>query len=978
MTISTEDLNLYQVQHVLLVASRYDAYLLEEDGSMEDHIASLYKERELGYTPQFIKAYDNQMAFDRLQQCKVDILIHCVRKMDPSIHAFVQKVQSKYPSLPIVLLMYNYMGLDNFEEKYPDIVVDIFLWNGESRIIASILELVEDKQNVFQDSQIIPIPIILFVEDNIQYYSSYLNILYKTLWLEVKKLVQEHTSYRRKIFQQKTRTKVLHAKTYKQALQILNQYHNQIIGVITDMQYPMEENHCDTSGLSLAKKIWEYDPALPIVLQSSTICLAPIIHEHPVICINKNSKTLLTDIKNTLTSYFGFGDLQLTDTDGKIKTRIPSVQTFLEVIDSLNEESFMKLVHNGNLSRWFLVHCEYSLAEIAKDLEKDSSTFERVISTLKKAIQKEIYQETKGSIVPYSRRFPLEEWTIGKIGEGSIGGKARGLSFFNRLLTEEKSIQNSPEFQLFIPQSVIIGTDVFDDFIRLNHLEHMYKSDLSDRQIARIFLQSDIPATIIGDLRTITKQFAVPLVIRSSSLLEDSLYHPFAGIYTTKMIPNNESSFDLRFSQLCNAIKLVYASVFSKQARTYMESTSHIPEDEKMAVIIQKVVGSRKNSGFYPEASGVIRSYNYYPFDQARTEDGFMQLAMGLGKTIVDGETSLQFSPAYPKKIPQLSNTESALQTTQKKFWSINMNPYTRSFTIEEDEFMNLQPIHVGLQDGSLEGIASTYTAGEDRIYDTIHRSGPKIITFHRLLKNMEKPFQSCTQNLLKICEDAMATPVEIECALQISPSWDSIGFGFLQVRPMMKYENSCTINLSEISPDKDFCYTNNALGNGHIGILSHIVVVDPLTFDLSQTRTIVQEIDEVNKYFADIQQQYVLMGPGRWGSSDPWLGIPVQWHHISKIKTFVEYELPGIHIDPSQGSHFFQNITSLHIGYFTIQQNKSGQFIDWDWIRKQSLIMKKNFIAVYQTSSSFDIKVDGKHSLGVLTKPLQEGVKNG
>jgi hypothetical protein len=291
---------------------------------------------------------------------------------------------------------------------------------------------------------------------------------------------------------------------------------------------------------------------------------------------------------------------------------------------------------------------------------------------------------------------------------------------------------------------------------------------------------------------------------------------------------------------------------------------------------------------------------------------------------------------------------------------------------------MNLQPIHVGLQDGSLEGIASTYTAGEDRIYDTIHRSGPKIITFHRLLKNMEKPFQSCTQNLLKICEDAMATPVEIECALQISPSWDSIGFGFLQVRPMMKYENSCTINLSEISPDKDFCYTNNALGNGHIGILSHIVVVDPLTFDLSQTRTIVQEIDEVNKYFADIQQQYVLMGPGRWGSSDPWLGIPVQWHHISKIKTFVEYELPGIHIDPSQGSHFFQNITSLHIGYFTIQQNKSGQFIDWDWIRKQSLIMKKNFIAVYQTSSSFDIKVDGKHSLGVLTKPLQEGVKNG
>ena len=317
MPISTEDLNLYQVRQVLLVASRYDAYLLEEDGSMEDHIASLYKERELGYTPQFIKAYDEKMTLDKLEQCKVDILIQCVRKMDSSIYTFIQKVQNKYPSLPIVLLMYNHIGLDDFEEKYPDIVVDIFLWNGESRIIASILELVEDKQNVFHDSQLIPIPIILFVEDNIQYYSSYLNILYKTLWLEVKKLVQEHTPYSRIIFQQKTRTKVLHAKTYEQAIQILNQYHHQIIGVITDMQYPMENGQSDTSGLSLAKKIWEYDPSLPIVLQSSTVCLAPIIQEHPVICINKNSKTLLSDIKNTLTSYFGFGDLQLTDSNGK-------------------------------------------------------------------------------------------------------------------------------------------------------------------------------------------------------------------------------------------------------------------------------------------------------------------------------------------------------------------------------------------------------------------------------------------------------------------------------------------------------------------------------------------------------------------------------------------------------------------------------------------------------------------------------------
>ncbi len=409
-----------------------------------------------------------------------------------------------------------------------------------------------------------------------------------------------------------------------------------------------------------------------------------------------------------------------------------------------------------------------------------------------------------------------------------------------------------------------------------------------------------------------------------------------------------------------------------------MESTSHIPEDEKMAVIIQKVVGSRKKSGFYPEASGVIRSYNYYPFDQARPEDGFMQLAMGLGKSIVDGETSLQFSPAYPKKIPQLSNTESALQTTQKKFWAINMNPYTRSFTIEEDEFMDLHPIHVGLQDGSLDGIASSYAAGEDRIYDTIHRTGPKIITFHRLLKSMEKPFQACIQNLLKICEDAMATPVEIECALQIPPSWDSIQFGFLQVRPMMKYENSCTIKSSEINPDKAFCYTNNALGNGHIGSLSHIVVVDPLTFDLSQTRNIVQEIDEVNKYFTDNHLQYVLMGPGRWGSSDPWLGIPVQWHHISKIKTFVEYDLPGMHIDPSQGSHFFQNITSLHIGYFTIRQNKPDQFIDWEWIKSQLPIMKTKFVTVYQTVSTFDVKVDGKQSLGVLTKPSLEGENHG
>ncbi|MDD4029403.1 MAG: PEP/pyruvate-binding domain-containing protein [Caldisericia bacterium] len=978
MTKHIEELNPYQIRRVLLLASRYDAYLLEEDGSMEDYIANLYKERELGYTPQFVKAYDRKTTLQIMQESSPDILIVCIRKITSENHLFLQTIQNKYPSIPIVLLLYNEISQEEAEEKCSDISVDLFLWNGESRIIASILELIEDKKNVFHDSALLPIPIILFVEDNMQYYSSYLNILYKTLWHETKKLYQDHTSLQKKTFQQKTRTKVLHAKTYEEAIQILDQYHQQIIGVITDMQYPMKEGRFDTSGLYLAKKIWEYNPVLPIILQSSTTCLASCIKEHPVVCIQKTSKTLLSDIKNTLTAYFGFGDLNFFNREGKVQTKIPTTQTFLEIIDSLNKDSFMLLIEQKRLSKWFLVHSEFAMAEIAKKIEKEPSTFEHKIQTLKKALKTELYRETKGSIVMYSRRFPLEEWTIGKIGGGSIGGKARGLSFFNRLLTEENPFCDLHDIQIFIPQSIIVGTNVFDDFIRLNHLENMYDSNLPDRQVARIFLQSDIPPTIIGDLRTLAQQFTDPLVIRSSSLLEDSLYHPFAGIYTTKMIPNNESSFDLRFSQLCNAIKLVYASVFSKQARTYMESTNHIAEDEKMAVIIQKVVGSRKHTSFYPEASGVIRSYNYYPFDQAQPEDGIMHLAMGLGKAIVDGETSLQFSPKYLHKIPQLSNTETALQTTQKKFWSINLKPYTRSFTIDEDEFMDLNPVNMGLKEGSLEGIASTYVAQEDRIYDTIHRQGPKIISFHQLLKARQSSFGTCIQKLLQICEEAMATPVEIECALEISQKWDFIRLGFLQVRPMMKYENSCTIEAQEMNPETTICYTDNALGNGLIGSMSHLVVVNPSTFDLSKTRTIVQEIAEINTYFADLQEQYVLMGPGRWGSSDPWLGIPVQWHHISRIKTFVEYDLPTLHIDPSQGSHFFQNITSLHIGYFTVNQSKPNHFINWEWIKQQKPKIVKQFVSVYQFPASFTVKVDGKKSRGIITKPDLEGALNG
>jgi predicted DNA-binding protein YlxM (UPF0122 family) len=977
MTKHIDGLNPYEVRRVLLVASRYDAYLLEEDGSMEDYIANLYKERELGYTPQFVKAYDEKTTFQIMQESVPDIVILCIRTITASNRLLVQTIQKEYPTVPIVIILYNEISQKELDEKYGDMSVDLFLWNGESRIIASIIELIEDKKNVFHDTQLLPIPIILFVEDNIQYYSSYLNILYKTLWHETKKLYQDHTSLQKKTFQQRTRTKVLHAKTYEEAVQILDQYHQQIIGVITDMQYPMEEGSCDKSGLYLAKKIWDYDPVLPIVLQSSTTCHAACIEEHPVVCIQKTSKTLLSDIKDTLKDYFGFGDLKFFNQEGKVLTKIPTMQVFVEIIDSLNKDSFMLLIKKRQLSKWFLVHSEFALAEIAKKIENEPSTFDQKIQALKKGLKKELYRETKGSIVTYSRRFPLEEWTIGKIGGGSIGGKARGLSFFNRLLTEENPFCDLHDIHIFIPQSILIGTDVFDDFIRLNHLESMYDSNLPDRQVARIFLQSDIPPTIIGDLRSIAQQFTDPLVVRSSSLLEDALYHPFAGIYATKMIPNNESSFDLRFNQLCNAIKLVYASVFSKQARTYMESTNHIAEDEKMAVIIQKVVGSRKQYSFYPEASGVIRSYNYYPFEPAKPEDGIMHLAMGLGKAIVDGETSLQFSPVYTDKVQQLSNTETALQTTQKKFWSINLKPYTRSFTIDEDEFMNLQPIHVGFKDGSLEGIASTYSAEEDRLYDSIHRTGPRIITFHRLLKSSQNSFGSCIQKLLKICEEAMATPVEIECALEIPANWDRIRLGFLQVRPMMKYENSCNIEVEEMNPSTTICYTDNALGNGLIGSLSNLVVVNPSSFDLSKTRAIVQEIDEVNKYFSNLQEQYVLMGPGRWGSSDPWLGIPVQWNHISNIKTFVEYDMSTIHIDPSQGSHFFQNITSLHIGYFTVNQNKPNHFIDWNWIQQQKATLTKKFVSVYQLPMQFDIKVDGKKSIGIITKPTEKGVSD-
>jgi len=963
----------YQIRQVLIVASPYDFFVLEEDGRLADLLSAVYKRKDLGYIPTISRVTSCAEGLDLLKRNSFDLVVVVYRSLDTDVFAFTHQAKSIRPDLPIVCLTFNIPELYSlFRSRGKAPFDDVFLWQGDGRVLVGIVELVEDKLNAEYDVGLIGVPNVLIVEDSMDFYSTYLNVIYDLLWELTSRLLEDKLPYEERIIRQRGRPKIHLATTFEEALEVFNKFQSHFLGIITDVSFPRDGKERPSAGIDFASYVKSRDPNLPIVIQSSDNSVKNWTKPLETELILKSSPSLIVDFRSVLLQKFGFGDLILSTNGGNEIARIPTLESLIYVIESLPAESLYDCYKKGCLRRWLLARTEFQLADAIERPEfSETANALAFRAKLSELLHSDRVNRQLGKVVPYSRRFSAGQWHFCRMGGGSMGGKARGLAFFDKVLSLNLDPRRFSGIKIEIPRTLVLGTDIFDEFLEANRLIPMAYEESSNIRLANAFINSSLPPTVLGDLRHFIREVQSPLAIRSSSLLEDALYHPFAGIYMTKMIPNNLVDLDARFLSLVNAIKLVYASTFFKNAKAYLEATNHKVQEEKMAVIIQEVVGQKRDKKFYPDFSGVAKSYNYYPFGGARPEDGVANIALGLGKTVVEGEASLVFIPANPKIPASFSSIEEQISQSQREFYCINMQPIVSKAYTEEEQYLLKLGLEEAEKDGALKFLASTYSREDDRIYAGLMKNGARVLTFAQILQSGIFPLADILIFLLKLAEEAMGTAVEIEFACSLNPERIFPAyFGFLQVRPMLSKGELVDVKLEEISREALILYSEKVLGNGVFEGIRDIILVKMDNFDPAKSRTVAWEVGILNSRLKSEGRPYILIGPGRWGSADPWLGIPVNWEQISGVKMIVEIPFKGKGVDPSQGSHFFHNLTALRVGYFTISQRNTESFMDQNFLEKCTVFAETEHLKWLRFSDPLIVQVDGRTGKGVILKP--------
>jgi len=964
----------FKVKKFLLVASLYDYFMLEEDGRLHELLSKTYQQWNLGYIPHFVRVSGGENALKLIKNEKFDLIIAVMRLGDMDPFTFGRQVKEIEPKLAVIGLAYNTPELKRLLEMDDGTALErIFVWQGDGHILLGIIQFIEDRKNAANDTQVVGVQNILLIEDSIDFYSSYMPLIFSVLRNLTENLLKEDLTFSQKLLRQNARPRVHLATTYEEAEVVFEQFKNNLLGIITDASFPRNKVVNKKAGLHFAKQVLADKPHLPILLQSSDAGAELMAVNAGIKFISKNSLTLLRDLSNFLSVSFGFGDLLLTDERTGDEVRIADINQLFKALSDLPKEVLAVALSRGDLDRWLRARTEFALADsVQKYLLQAPQPGADLGSDLKKIISDFRSASRRGSIVTYSRFFHEDYSQFSVIGGGSIGGKARGLAFMDRILVKYFDQGKYPGVTVSIPRTVVLGTDVFDDFIKDNDLLPAAVADYSDSHMANLFIKASLPGKIVGDLRDFIKNVKVPLAVRSSSLLEDSLYQPFAGIYATKMLPNDQAGDDIRFLNLINAIKFVFASTFFRQAKSYINSTPHRIEDEKMAVVIQPVVGKLHRDSFYPEFSGVARSYNYYPVGQAKPEDGVVNVALGLGKTVVDGGVSLRFTPAFAGILPQFTSVKDMFNFSQRDFYAIAMHHVASIAFLEEDQYLVKLGLDKAEADGVLQFLASTYSRENDSVYDGISFSGPRIVNFAHILKNDIFPLAKILIDLLKLSSEAMNCAVEMEFAAILDAQNALPGqFSILQVRPLVVQDELVKVELDDHQKEVAFCFSDRVLGNGISQTIRDIVFVKPDTFDAAKNPQIAVDVGKLNFRLQEAGTPYLLIGPGRWGSTDPWLGVPVKWSQISGVKVVVEASLPNMNVDPSQGSHFFQNMTSLRIGYFTVPMDRAHGFIDWSWLETLPVADETSFLKHVCLPQPLTVMIDGRKSQGVILKPV-------
>ncbi|MBT3210167.1 MAG: phosphoenolpyruvate synthase [Bacteroidetes bacterium] len=963
-----------RIKNVLLISSKYDAFLIEQDGRIDEQIFNEYVSLNLRYPPSFLLAHTSKETFKILSEDSIDLVIIMLGVGNKEVFEIAREIKQENIDLPIVLLTnFSKELIEKIDSGYLSTIDYIFSWLGNADILMAIIKLIEDKMNLVHDVEEIGVQVILFVEDSIRYYSSYLPHVYKIIFVQSKRFMQEGLNDHEKMLRMRGRPKILHATNYEDANRIYDKYKNSLLGIISDIEFSRSGKIDKDAGIRFCRKVKEDDKFMPVILQSSDKSYEEIARKLGAGFIYKYSKNLSIDIRNYLIRELAFGDFVFYDPDSMLEiARANNLHSFQQIIAKIPARSIEYHSSNNHFSKWLNARALFYISSVFKILSKsDFQDAEEIREYMLDTIS--LFRKTKGRgvIAKFNKRYFDEYQIFSRIGNGSLGGKARGLAFIDSIITKNKLSDKFEGVNITIPQTVVLCSDIFDNFMESNNLYEIAYSGISDEQILKCFVDAKLPGRVHQDLYAFISVVKNPIAVRSSSLLEDSHYQPFAGVYSTYMLPFIETDSKLMIRILSDAIKCVYASVFFKSSRSYVSATTNVIDEEKMSIILQEVCGNKYGNRFYPSFSGVARSLNFYPIEPETSDDGIANIALGLGKTIVEGGTSIRFSPKFPQKVLQLSSPEMTLKSTQKNFYALNLDQ--SSFKASTDDGVNLLKLRIkeAEKDKSLKDIASTYDFQNGIIREGTIYEGKKLITFSNILKHNVFPLAEILQTLLKIGEQEMNCPIEIEFAVNLdTPKGKPRIFNFLQIRPIVENEEIIDCDIENIPDVNKIIHSNSALGNGKISDLCDLVYVKPESFEASKSEKIVEHIEKINDRFIKENKNYILVGPGRWGSSDHWLGIPVKWSQISKAKLIVESGLQNYRIDPSQGTHFFQNITSFRIGYFTINPYINDGIYDLDFLSNIKAKFEDEFIRHIRFSTPLNVIIDGKKNMGIVMKP--------
>ena len=966
----------HRVRRILLVQSLYDSFILTEDGQLNDAILRQFVDLNLSQNPDLIRVSTGAKALEMVGRRRVDMIVASIQVGDMNAAELARQIAGVRPEVPVLVLAYNNRKLTDFVAHNDTSAIErVFLWQGNTSILLAMVKYVEDLHNVSSDTGSSGVPAIIVVEDNVRFYSSFLPVIYTALFEHTRSLIAEGVNLAHKLLRTRARPKVLLCVNYEEAWSYFEQYEANILGVISDIEFPREGKLDRTAGVRLIEHVRAQRRDIPIVLQSSIAANEDLAIKLDAMFLLKGSQVLLHDLRRILVDSFGFGDFVFRLPGGREVGRARDLREMIETLADVPLESIEWHGMRNHFSNWLKARTEFALAErLRQHSVEEYSSLEQLRAELIRILSDYRRERDKVVVADFNREHYDPNLSLYRIGGGSLGGKARGLAFVNRLLNETRIADDYPDVHIAVPHAVVVGTHVFDEFLETNRLQDWAIRCESDREITDRFMEAPFPNEANEDLREFLEHTDTPLAVRSSSLLEDSPNQPFSGVYKTYMLPNRNQSLERRLIQLVSAVKRVYASTFSQRAKAYLKMTPYRLEEEKMAVIVQRVVGGTRQDRFYPDFAGVARSHNFYPTPPLKASDGIVAVAAGLGRTVVDGANCFRFSPTHPLVQVGVSSTQEILSNSQREFWAVDLSREPDSDDAEGDE-MVLCSLAEGEKHGLLDAIASTYSPDNDRLSDGIGRPGVRVVTFAPILKHKLFPLSDLLARLLDFGEQGSSAPVEIEFAVNLAvPEGQRPEFGFLQLRPLAMASEAEELEIGHVLSSQVVCRSDSVLGNGRIDNLFDAVVVDRDTFDRSRSHEVASEVARFNDMLQREGRPYLLIGVGRWGSNDPHLGIPVSWYEIAGARAIVESGFKDMQVTPSQGTHFFQNLTSCNVGYFTVNPEAGEGFIDWEWLAASDTIERGEFVRWVRFAEPLLVKMSGRTGEGVVLKPGSGG----